>query len=128
MRLRIRGWVAIGAALGICLGLAGPLAAGEKVARWEKGSGLSEPKVIEKSAPAYPDEARKEKVQGVVILDATITTQGETRDLATVQDPDPRLTAAAREAVASWRFEPARDAAGHAVAVRYQFTVNFKLQ
>lgn len=128
MRQRSGWWVAIGAALGVCLGLAGPLAGGEQLARWEPGSGLSEPKVIEKAPPAYPEEARKEKVEGVVILEATITAQGATSDLATVQDPDVRLTAAAREAVARWRFAPARDAKGRAVAVRYQLTVRFKLQ
>lgn len=128
MRQRSGGWRPIGLALAIYLGLAGVLAAGEKVARWEQGSGLSEPKVVEKTPPVYPEEARKEKVQGAVILEATVTAKGETRDLATVQDPDARLTAAAREAVARWRFEPARDGEGRAVAVRYQVTVNFKLQ
>lgn len=128
MRERCGWWLAIGTALGICLGLAGPLAGGERVARWEEGSGLSEPKVIEKAPPAYPEAARQEKVEGVVILEATITAQGETRDLATVQDPDARLTAAAREAVARWRFDPARDAKGRAVAVRYRLTVAFKLK
>lgn len=128
MRMR-NGWIlTLGAALGLWLGSAGAAAGGEKVARWEKGSGLTEPKVIEKAPPVYPEEARAEKVQGVVILDATITAKGEARDLTTVQDPDARLTAAAHEAVARWRFEPARDAEGRAVAVRYKVTVNFKLQ
>jgi TonB family protein len=128
MRQRSGWWVGIGTALGVCLWLAGPVAGGETVARWEKGSGLSEPKVIENAPPAYPEEARKEKVEGLVILEATITAKGETRDLATVQDPDARLTAAAREAVSGWRFAPARDSKGQAVAVRYQVTVAFKLQ
>lgn len=128
MRMR-SGWIlATGAALGLWLGAAGLAAGGERVARWEKESGLSEPKLIEKAPPVYPEEARQEKIQGAVILEATITVKGETRDLATVEDPDARLTAAAREAVARWRFEPARDAEGRAVAVRYQVTVNFKLQ
>jgi TonB family protein len=128
MRMR-SGWLlTLGAALGLWLGSAGVAAGGETVARWEKGSGLSEPKVIEKAPPAYPEEARQEKIEGAVILEATITVKGETRDLATVQDPDARLTAAAREAVARWRFEPARDAEDRAVAVRYQVTVNFRLQ
>ena len=55
-----------GTALGISIGSAGAAAAGEKVARWEKGCGLSEPKVVEKAPPAYPEAARAEKVQGVV--------------------------------------------------------------
>ena len=42
--------------------------------------------------------------------------------IQTVQDPDARLTAAAREAVARWRFEPARDDDGPGGAVRYRLT------
>ncbi len=128
MRMR-SGWIlTLGAALGLWLGSAGVVAGGEKVVRWEKGGGLSEPKAIEKAAPVYPEEARAERVQGAVILEVTITAKGETSDLETVQDPDARLTAAARDAVAGWRFEPARDAKGRAVAVRYRVTVNFELQ
>jgi TonB family protein len=128
MRKRNEWLLAVGTALGLLLWLAGPLAGGEKVARWEKGSGLSEPRVLEKAPPAYPEDARQEKIQGEVVLDVTITTKGDVTDLETVQDPDARLTAAAREAVARWRFAPARDAEGHAVAVRYRLTVAFKLQ
>jgi TonB family protein len=123
-----------GLALAAALALAAPLAlttaaaGGEKLARWEKGCGLSEPKVVEKAAPAYPEDARNEKVQGVVVLEVTITAEGSVTDIETIEDPDARLTAAARDAVARWRFEPARDEKGKAAAVRYRLTVAFKLQ
>lgn len=123
-----RGWtLAAVAVVGICLGWATALAGGERPARWEPGSGLTEPKVIEKVAPAYPEAARAEKVQGVVVLEVTVTTAGEVTDVETIEDPDARLTAAAREAVVRWRFEPARDGDGRAAPVRYRLTVAFKL-
>jgi len=119
--------VAIGAAVAV-LFWATAAVAGAAAVRWEEGSGLTEPQVVEKAPPKYPDEARKERVQGAVVLEATIETDGRVSETAVVEDPDARLTAAAREAVAKWRFEPARDAKGKPVAVRYRVTVAFKLQ
>lgn len=101
--------------------------ADEKPVKWTKETGLTEPKPIEKAAPAYPEEAKKERVQGAVVVEATIGTDGAVSDLEAVEDPDARLTAAALEAVAKWRFEPSRNAKGEAVAVRFTVTVNFKL-
>ena len=101
--------------------------AGGAPEQWTKESGLSEPKAIEKVAPTYPEEAKKERVQGAVVVEATIGTDGAVSDLKAIEDPDARLTVAALEAVAKWRFEPARDAKGRAVAVRFTVTVNFKL-
>lgn len=122
------GWSLAGGALVAVLALlAAPAAGGDQPPRWEKGSGLSEPKAVEKAPPAYPEEARAERVEGVVVLEVTITTKGAVADIVAIEDPDTRLTAAARDAVARWRFEPARDGSGHAVAVRYRLTVAFKL-
>jgi TonB family protein len=118
--------VAFTVALGVLIG-ASPGAAGEKPQQWTAESGLSEPKAIEKVPPSYPEEAKKERVQGAVVVEATIGTDGVVSDLKAIEDPDARLTAAALEAVARWRFEPARDAKGKAVAVRFTVTVNFKL-
>lgn len=101
--------------------------AGKTPERWTRESGLSEPTVVERVAPAYPEAARDEKVQGAVVIEATVGTDGRVSDAKAIEDPDPRLTAAALEAVAQWRFEPARTAKGKAVAVRFVVTVNFKL-
>lgn len=97
-------------------------------ARWTEDSGLSEPKVVEKVNPVYPEEARAEKVQGVVVLDVTVDTGGGPSDVKVTKDPDPRLSQAAVDAVKQWRFEPARTAKGDPVAVVYTVTVAFKLQ
>jgi protein TonB len=119
--------LAVLAAMVLCFGAARALAGEARPPRWEKGCGLTEPTLVEKVAPAYPAEAREEKVQGTVVLEVTITTKGEVTEIESVEDPDARLTAAAREAVARWRFEPARDDDGDAAAVRYRLTVSFRL-
>jgi len=97
-------------------------------ARWTEDSGLSEPKVVEKVNPVYPDEAKAERVQGVVVLDVTVDTAGVVSDAKVLEDPDPRLSQAAVDAVRQWRFEPARSAKGEAVAVVYTVTVKFMLK
>jgi protein TonB len=127
MRKSSASKLAVITAVGICLGAAGALAAGDEPVRWEKGCGLSEPKLVEKVAPVYPEAAREERVEGVVVLEVTITAAGDVTAIQTIEDPDARLTAAAREAVARWRFEPARDDDGDAAAVRYRLTVSFRL-
>jgi protein TonB len=95
---------------------------------WTEDSGLSEPKVVEKVNPVYPEEARAEKVQGAVVLDVTVDTGGGPSGVKVTKDPDPRLSQAAVDAVKQWRFEPARTAKGDPVAVVYTVTVAFKLQ
>lgn len=95
---------------------------------WTKDSGLSEPRVIEKVNPVYPEAARDERVQGVVVLDITVDTAGAVAAATVTKDPDARLSKAAVEAVKQWKLEPARTSAGDPVAVVYTVTVVFKLQ
>jgi len=95
---------------------------------WTEDSGLSEPKVVEKVAPVYPEEARAEKVQGEVVLDLAVDTDGAVSEVNVVKDPDARLTEAAAAAAGQWKFEPARTSEGKPVAVLYTVTIAFKLQ
>ncbi len=106
-----------------------PEAAGRPLApRVEPGLGWREPVAVKKVPPDYPEEARKAKVMGIVVLEAEIAADGRVTDAWVLESPSPLLTAAAVEAVRRWEFEPARDAAGQAVAVRYVVTLNFTLR
>ena len=55
--------------------------------------------------PQYPDKAKSAGVQGVVILEATISKAGSIRDLSVVSGPL-LLQDAALNAVKSWRYKP----------------------
>lgn len=106
-----------------------PEAAGRPLApRVEPGLGWREPVALRKVPPDYPEEARKARVTGIVVLEAEIAADGKVTDAWELESPSPLLTAAAVEAVRRWEFEPARDAAGQAVAVRYVVTLNFVLR
>jgi len=106
-----------------------PEAAGRPLApRVEPGLGWREPVAARKVPPVYPEAARQARVMGIVVLEAEIAADGRVTDTWVLESPSPMLTSAATEAVRRWEFEPARDAAGQAVAVRYVVTINFALR
>ena len=88
---------------------------------------MTEPHKIKHVNPVYPESAKKEGVQGVVILEALITEDGSVRETKVVEGEDARLVDAAREAVDQWRFEPARDGDGDPIAVFFTVTIRFAL-
>ena len=78
------------------------------------------------SRPVYPSIAQSARVQGVVIIEATIGPNGSVTD-AKVLRSIPLLDAAALDAVRQWQFTPTT-LNGQAVPVIMTVTVNFTLQ
>ena len=112
----------------------------------DKASG-AEPRIVRKVNPAYPAEAKAEKVEGSFLIDIVIGTDGSVRDARVVAsapsverrreieshkgtpaaiEGDARLAAAALDAVRSWVYEPVVRS-GKPVEVKATVTVNFKL-
>jgi TonB family protein len=89
-------------------------------------SGVSQGLLIKKVSPQYPEEARTEGVQGVVLLKATIDKEGSISNLELISG-HPLLAPAAIEAVKQWKYRPYL-LAGQAVVVETQIQVNFTLQ
>jgi len=58
-----------------------------------------------KVEPEYPEQARKRRLQGAVVLDAWVGKDGAIRKLAAISG-SPELRTAATRAVAQWRFHP----------------------
>ncbi len=100
----------------------------ERSGRPSEGLGITAPVLTRKVAPAYPDEARQDKVTGVVVLQLLIDAEGKVREVEVLQNPDPRLTKAAVEAVKQWEFEPAHDKDGKPLSVKSSVTLNFALK
>jgi TonB family protein len=86
------------------------------------------PEPITRNAPEYPADAKKARIEGVVILDGTIDTKGVVRDLKPVRSEPLGLTEAAIKAVSQWRYTPARDASGKAITMPLTLTISFTLQ
>jgi TonB family protein len=106
-----------------------PALAGEHddAVKFDKDKGMTEPVKVEAVSPSYPESARKDKVQGKVVLQTIIDTGGHVVHVKTVESPDERLTVAATDAVKTWRFKPALDADGEPIKVSYYLTIKFNL-
>ena len=89
------------------------------------GGAVTAPTKIHDIAPEYPRMARDAKIQGIVIIQATIGADGRVVD-AEVLRPIPFLSQAALDAVRQWRFTPPQ-LNGEPIAVIMTVTVNFKL-
>jgi TonB family protein len=74
--------------------------------------------------PIYPEAARQANVQGVVILEAVIGTDGTVVDLRAISGPE-ELASAALDAVKWWRFQPYRTN-GQPVEVETRLAVDFR--
>ena len=93
--------------------------------RWK---GMTKPKVLNAVQPKYPEEARKAGTQAVIVLELEIRADGSVASATPLEGKVPSLVEAARTAALQWTFEPARDAKGQAVAVKYAITLAFKLE
>jgi protein TonB len=89
------------------------------------GDTIAAPTKIRDVRPVYPAIAQQARVQGVVILEATISAQGRIEN-ARVLRSIPLLDQAALDAVRQWEYEPTY-LNGVAVPVIVTITVNFTL-
>ena len=89
------------------------------------GGNVKEPKPIHIEQPQYPPAAKKAGVQGVVVIEATLTAEGRV-DKVKVVSGSPLLTEAAAQAISRWRYEPTY-LNGQAVPVVLTAKINFSL-
>jgi protein TonB len=90
------------------------------------GGNIKPPTKIKNVPPVYPPIAQSARVQGVVIIEATIGPNGRVTD-ARVLRSIPLLDQAALDAVKQWEFTPTL-LNGVPVPVIMTVTVNFTLQ
>lgn len=89
------------------------------------GGQIKAPTQIKKVQPVYPAEAQAAKVQGIVIMEATIGVDGRVTD-AKVLRSVPLLDQAAVDAVRQWEYTPTL-LNGTAVPIIMTVTVTFNL-
>lgn len=75
--------------------------------------------------PEYPEEARRQRIEGAVVLDVHIGGDGAVQNVQLVSGP-PQLAQASIGAVKQWRFQPRR-VNGRAAPMQTRVTLNFKL-
>jgi protein TonB len=90
------------------------------------GGNVQQANLTQQVMPKYPDLARRARVQGVVILEATIDKEGAVRELQIISG-HPLLIGAALNAVKQWKYKPTI-LNGDPIEVITTVTVTFTLQ
>jgi TonB family protein len=88
--------------------------------------GIHGPKCIHEPDPDYPDKARRDRVQGTVVLEGTVDVEGKVKGIEVVRSV-PELDQAAIDAVQTWKYEPAT-VGGVPTPMVTTITVNFLLE
>lgn len=91
------------------------------------GGGVVKPVKLSGDHPLYSEEARKGRIQGVVILQAIIDAMGNVSDIDLLKPLPLGLSESAIETVKLWRYKPAT-LDGKPVSVYMNILVNFSLQ
>lgn len=88
------------------------------------GGRVQSAKLISSPPPTYPSVARAQRLQGEVVLDASIDANGHVTEVSVVSGPA-MLQQAAIDAVRRWRYEPAL-LNGQPVPTQAQVRVHFR--
>jgi protein TonB len=88
------------------------------------GGSIREPRKLVHVAAVYPEVARQVKLQGIVIIEATIDERGFVTDVRVLRSK-PMLDEAALMAVRQWRYTPTLL---NGVPVRVLMTITFNFQ
>lgn len=86
------------------------------------------PVVVSRALPEYPAQAREQRLEGVVLLQAVVDRDGRVEEPIVVLRSVPGLDASAIAALRQWRFSPGRDHNKQAVRVRIEVPMRFQLR
>lgn len=94
---------------------------------YQIGGGIKPPVKILYSQPRYTEEARKARIQGIVILQCVVDVNGNVTQVQLVKGLTLGLSESAIETVKQWKYKPAT-LDGEPVPVYYLIRVGFWLQ
>ena len=125
------GGVGSGAGQGIGEGTGGGLGAGTGGGTgggvYQPGAGIDPPTLVREVRPVYTDEARRQRLEGDVILEIVVRSDGTVGSIRVKRSLGGGLDQRAIDAVRQWRFNPARRH-GTPVDVAVEVAVEFKLR
>jgi periplasmic protein TonB len=87
--------------------------------------GVAKKLLLKRVAPAYPEEALRNKIQGDVVLKVQIDTNGAVKDVSFESGPA-ELTSVSIDAVKQWKYKPYL-LDGKPVELETKVTVSFEL-
>ena len=114
---------------GVCADAAADLRESEweAPARFEVNGEITEPIKLSGASPEYPEQDRIARIEGRVVLDSLIGTDGAIHCIKVLDGPTPDMSCAAAIAVMGWKFAPST-LDGEPVEVSYNLVVNFQLR
>ena len=92
----------------------------------KQGASLQMGQLLSRVEPVYPEDAERQRIEGVVKLHMIIDRDGNIQDVDKMTGP-PLLVAAAANAVRQWRYKPT-SLGGQPVEAGVDVTVTFRLQ
>jgi TonB family protein len=90
------------------------------------GGDVKAPIVVKRVDPIYADEARRDRISGIVIIEVLIDKTGSVKDALVLKGLPDGLSDAAMAAIKQWQFQPGT-LKGEPVDVIFNLTINFKL-
>ena len=90
------------------------------------GGYLEPPKLVSSPPISASSLARAGKMQGVAVIDALVDSTGKVIDMKVISG-SPRLTTVAKDALRTWKYEPAQ-LNGQPIAMRVKVSINFRRQ
>ncbi len=94
---------------------------------YQPGSGVAPPILLREVRPGYTDEARRQAIEGDVVLEVVVRQDGTVGNVRVTRGLGAGLEQKAIDAVRQWRFGPARRQ-GQPVDVVVEVSVEFKLR
>jgi protein TonB len=122
------GGVAGGVVGGVAGGVVGGVIGGTGTGPLPADLAANPPLLISRVVPEYPRLARQQGIEGLVVLEAVLDSDGRIEDNIKVLQSIPMLDEAAIRAIRRWRFRPARDHQNRPLRVILEIPVRFVLR
>ena len=84
--------------------------------------------IRQRRIPVYPAVLAEEGIEGQVIAVFYVDAEGRADDVRIERSPHPLLSKAVTDALAGWRFDPARAADGRPVRTRMRLPFRFQVE
>lgn len=94
---------------------------------YRPGAGITPPELLREIRPNYTEEGRRRNVEGEVVLEIVVRSDGSVGSMKVLQGLGAGLDGRAIDAVRQWRFSPARRH-GTPVDVLVEVAVEFRLR
>lgn len=85
------------------------------------------PRPIRQPQPIYPPELRRAGIEGTVVLEFHVRSDGTTAQITVTQSENPGFNEPAIRAIRKWRFEPG-EKDGKAVTCRVRLPIPFRIR